>query len=116
MAAFCVVATCSLVKVYRRFVGSPIALMMEAANTSETSTTFYHTTQNNSPGNSNFRHVINVKLVTGFKFAINTCYRFPLWNLKPQTTLEVEKKTLSFLELGTPRKQFAVASSGRGFN
>jgi hypothetical protein len=39
MAVFWVVAPCGLVEVYLRFRG--IALMMEAANTSETSVNFY---------------------------------------------------------------------------
>jgi hypothetical protein len=67
MAVFWVVAPCSLVGVYRRFRGgcrlyhqsppspgrlSLIALVMEAASTSETSENFYQTTRrNNQEGN-----------------------------------------------------------------
>jgi hypothetical protein len=47
MVVFWVVAPCSLVKVYRRFRGL-IALMMEAASTSETSVNFYQTTRRNN--------------------------------------------------------------------
>jgi hypothetical protein len=42
------VALCSLVEVYRRL----IALMMEAASTSETSVNFYQTTRRNIPEGS----------------------------------------------------------------
>jgi hypothetical protein len=55
MAAFCVVAPCSLVEVYRRFRGTcclhhqVIALMMEAASTSEMSVNFYRTAQRYNP-------------------------------------------------------------------
>jgi hypothetical protein len=54
MAVFWVVAPCSLVKVYRRFGGSSfnIALMMEAAVTSEKSVNFYQTTRGNNPEDS----------------------------------------------------------------
>jgi hypothetical protein len=60
MAVFWVVAQCSLVEVYRLFTGacclhhqySFIALMMEAANTSETSANFYQTTRRNNPEDS----------------------------------------------------------------
>jgi hypothetical protein len=55
MAAFWVVAPCSLVEVYRRFRspcclhnqsdGILIALMMDAASTSETSVNFYQNTR-----------------------------------------------------------------------
>jgi hypothetical protein len=48
MAVFWVVAPCSLVEVYRRFRGACwvlIALMMEAASSSETSVNFYQTTR-----------------------------------------------------------------------
>jgi hypothetical protein len=44
MAVFWVVAPCSLVEVYRRFRDWAIALMMEAASTSETSVNLYQTT------------------------------------------------------------------------
>jgi hypothetical protein len=52
MAVFWVVPPCSLVEVYRRYLVMVIALMMEAANTSETSVNFYHTTQRNNPEGS----------------------------------------------------------------
>jgi hypothetical protein len=54
MAVFWVVAPCSLVEVYRCFRGACclhhplIALMMEAANTSETLISFYQTTWRNN--------------------------------------------------------------------
>jgi hypothetical protein len=51
MAVFWVVAQCSLVSVYRRFVRA-IARMMEAAGTSETSVTFYQATRRNNPEDS----------------------------------------------------------------
>jgi hypothetical protein len=55
MAVFWVVAPCSLVEVHRSFRGAccllyqAITLMMEAANTSETSLNFYQTTLRNNP-------------------------------------------------------------------
>jgi hypothetical protein len=52
MAVFWVVALCGLV-VYRRFAASTIiALMMEAANISETSVNFYQTIKRNNPEDS----------------------------------------------------------------
>jgi hypothetical protein len=48
MAVVWVVVPCSLVEVYWRF----IALMMEAASTSETSVRFYQTTWRNNPEDS----------------------------------------------------------------
>jgi hypothetical protein len=48
MAVFWVVAPCSLVEVYRRF----IALMVEAASTSDTSVNVYQTTRRNIPEDS----------------------------------------------------------------
>jgi hypothetical protein len=45
MTVFLDVAQCSLVEVYRSFRGA--CLMMEAANTSETSVNFYHNTRRN---------------------------------------------------------------------
>jgi hypothetical protein len=53
MAAFWVVSTCSLVEAYRRFL--LIALMMDAANTSETSVNFKQTSRPNNPEDSHFR-------------------------------------------------------------
>jgi hypothetical protein len=56
MAVFWVVAPCSLVEVYQRFRGAAIiraiALMMEAASTSETSVNVYQTTWRNNPEDS----------------------------------------------------------------
>jgi hypothetical protein len=57
MAVFWVVAPCSLVELYRRFKGAcclhhQIALIMEAARTSETSVNFYQTTRRYNPENS----------------------------------------------------------------
>jgi hypothetical protein len=49
MTAFSDVAPCSLVEVYRL-----IALMMEAASTSETSVNFYQTTRRKNPEKSSF--------------------------------------------------------------
>jgi hypothetical protein len=48
MAVFWVVAPCSLVEVYRHF-NWAIALMIEAASTSETSVNFYQTAWRNIP-------------------------------------------------------------------
>jgi hypothetical protein len=65
MAAFCIVAPCSLVDVSRRFRGAcclryqVIALMMEAAGTSETSVNFYQTTQRYNPEDSHLRSVLS---------------------------------------------------------
>jgi hypothetical protein len=50
MAVFWVMAPCSLVEVYRF-----IALMMEAARTSETSVNFYQTTWRHNPEDSHLR-------------------------------------------------------------
>jgi hypothetical protein len=60
MAVFWAVAPCNLVEVYQRFRGTccsiirvvMIALMMEAARTSETPVSFYQTTRRNSPKGS----------------------------------------------------------------
>jgi hypothetical protein len=50
-----VVAPCSLVEVYRRFIGDCfIALMIEAASTSETAANFYQTTRRSIPEDSHF--------------------------------------------------------------
>jgi hypothetical protein len=51
MAVFWDVAPCSLVEVYRRLrvVCDVIALMMEAASSSETSVNFYQTARRNNP-------------------------------------------------------------------
>jgi hypothetical protein len=54
MAVFWVVAPCSLVEVYRRF----IALMMEAASTSETSVNFHQTTWRNNSEDSHLHFEI----------------------------------------------------------
>jgi hypothetical protein len=50
MAVFWVVAPCVLVEVYQRFSG--IALMMEAARTSETLVNFYQNTRRYNPDDS----------------------------------------------------------------
>jgi hypothetical protein len=55
MAVFWVVAPCSLVEVYKRFRGR-IALMMEAAGTSETLVNFYQTTRRYNPEDSHLRN------------------------------------------------------------
>jgi hypothetical protein len=59
MAVFWVVAPCSLLEVYRRFSGACrlhhqvlIALMIEAASTSETSVKLYQPTRHNNPEDS----------------------------------------------------------------
>jgi hypothetical protein len=59
MTVFGVVAPCSLVEVYRRLLApssgrSLIALMMEAASTSEMSVNFYQTTRRNNPEDKSF--------------------------------------------------------------
>jgi hypothetical protein len=56
MTVFWVFALCSLVEVYRRFSGACfIALIMEAASTSETSVNFYQTTRRNNPEDSHLQ-------------------------------------------------------------
>jgi hypothetical protein len=60
MAVFWVVAPCSLVEIYRRFRGpccddEGIALMMEAARSSETSVNFYQTTRRYNPEDNHLR-------------------------------------------------------------
>jgi hypothetical protein len=57
IAVFWIVAPCSLVEVCRRFRGvccliRPITVVMEAADTSETSVNFYRTTRRNNPEDS----------------------------------------------------------------
>jgi hypothetical protein len=66
MAVFWVVAPCSLVEVYQRFRGPfclhyQIALMMEAARTSETLLNFYQTTQRYSPEDSHLQDATGLK-------------------------------------------------------
>jgi hypothetical protein len=56
MAVFWVVAPYSLVGVYQRFRGL-IALMMEAARTSETLVNFYQTTRRYNPEDSHLNFV-----------------------------------------------------------
>jgi hypothetical protein len=53
MAVCWFVAPCSLEEVYRRF--GAIALMMEAANTSETLENFYQTVRHNNPEDSHLQ-------------------------------------------------------------
>jgi hypothetical protein len=53
MAVFWIAAPCSLVEVYQRF--GVIAMMMEAARTSETLVNFYQTTRRYNPEESHFR-------------------------------------------------------------
>jgi hypothetical protein len=53
MVVFWVVAPCSLVEVYQRF--RVIALMMEAARTSETLVNFYQTMRRYNPEDSHLR-------------------------------------------------------------
>jgi hypothetical protein len=53
MTVFWDLAPCSLVEVYRRF-SAIVALMMEAASTSETSVNFYQTARRNNPEDSHF--------------------------------------------------------------
>jgi hypothetical protein len=55
MAVFWVVAPCSLVEVYRRFRGPLIALMMEAARTSETLVKCYQTIRRYNPEDGHLR-------------------------------------------------------------
>jgi hypothetical protein len=57
MAVFWDVAPCSLVEVYQRFRGPclGIALMMEAARTSETLVNFYQITRRYNPEDSNLQ-------------------------------------------------------------
>jgi glycyl-tRNA synthetase alpha subunit len=56
MTTFWDVTPCSLVEVYRSFIGACClhhqALMMEAVSTSETSVNFYQTTRGNIPEDS----------------------------------------------------------------
>jgi hypothetical protein len=63
MAAFWVVAPCSLVEVYRRFRGTCClhALMMEAASTAETPVNFYQTTRRYNPEDAIFVIISVVK-------------------------------------------------------
>jgi hypothetical protein len=60
IAVFWVVAPCNLVEVYRRFRGACClhhqgTLMMEAANTCETSANFFQTTWRNNPEDSHLQ-------------------------------------------------------------
>jgi hypothetical protein len=57
MAVFWIVAPCSLVEVYRRL--RAIALMMEAASTTETSATFYQTTRRYNSEDSHLQILIS---------------------------------------------------------
>jgi hypothetical protein len=59
MAFFWVVASCSPVEIYQRFRGlasSIIALMMEAARTTETLVNFYQTTRRYNPEDSHLQN------------------------------------------------------------
>jgi hypothetical protein len=68
MAVFWVVEPCSLVEVYRRYRGA-IALIMEAASTSETSLNFYQTTRRYNPKDSHLhiRRCENLRSLFGDK-------------------------------------------------
>jgi hypothetical protein len=55
MAVFWVVAPCSLVEVYQRFIIRAIALMMKAARTSVTLVNFYQTIRLYNPEDSHLR-------------------------------------------------------------
>jgi hypothetical protein len=55
MAVSSVVAPCGLVEDYKRFRGPCLALMMEAARTSETLVNFYQTTRRYNPEDSHLR-------------------------------------------------------------
>jgi hypothetical protein len=57
MTVFWVAAPCSLVEFYRRYRGAIIALMMEAASTSETLVNFYQTTRR-KPEDSHLQKVL----------------------------------------------------------
>jgi hypothetical protein len=72
IAVFWVVAPCSLVEVYQRFRGR-IALMMEAARTSETLVNFYQTTRCYNSEDSNLRN--EVRLHNGVNTIVLICER-----------------------------------------
>jgi hypothetical protein len=65
MVVFWIVAPCSLVELYRRFIAASIiiALMLEAASTSEASVNVCKTTQRNNPEDCDLRtrHRENLK-------------------------------------------------------
>jgi hypothetical protein len=70
MAVFWVVALCSLLEVYQHFRGpyclhhQGIALMMEAARTSETLINFYQTAQCYNPEESNLQSNVHLTEVS----------------------------------------------------
>jgi hypothetical protein len=61
-AVLWVVAPCSLIEVYRRFIGacSLIALMVEAAGKSETSVDFHQTIRSNNPEDSHLNNKLSL--------------------------------------------------------
>jgi hypothetical protein len=78
MAVFWVVAPCSLVEGYRRFKNACcllIALMLEAARTSETLVNFYQTTRRCNPEDSHLRthHRENLKSYEAETVSETTC-------------------------------------------
>jgi hypothetical protein len=75
MTVFWVVAPCSLVEVYRHFRGvCYIALMMEAASTSETSANFYQTALRNNPEDSHLHTCRPKNLKSHLEFLLRNCY------------------------------------------
>jgi hypothetical protein len=73
---FWVVAPCSLVEVYQRFRGPwvLIALMMEAARTSETLVNFYQTTRRYNPEDSDLRTHRRQNLKSYLLYSFNPTY------------------------------------------
>jgi hypothetical protein len=64
MAVFWVAAPCILVEVYRRFRDIVIALMMEAASTSETSVNFYQITRRYNAEDSHHHKEVTFVVIT----------------------------------------------------
>jgi hypothetical protein len=88
MAVFWVVAPCSLVEVYQRFRGPcclAIALMMEAARTSETLVNFYQTTRRYNPEDNHLRTHRRENLKS---------YKFTSDKTEKTSTLNVESSPL----------------------
>jgi hypothetical protein len=95
MAVFWIVAPCSLVEVYRRFRGPcclhhQVALMMEAASTSEMSVNFYQTTRRCNPEDSHPQFITPSSVRVVSSFAMRNFY-MQYMNIKVKEEWKISK-------------------------